>query len=169
MASMEATDPRDRRPALRSLPALIRYALACVLIVGVALFTVASSAPAEAEVLQTAECTVTWSAASDVCQNRKTNGPCSTRLQCQAETLAAAKEHCEKVTGAGGKSGAESCGPCQWATSSASSPCRKACEDQAKACEAECRKLPEDDKSRRQKCWKACNDAYASCIKKCKD
>ena len=47
--------------------------------------------------------------------------------------------------------------------------CRKDCEDKAEACEAECRKLPVDDKAGRQKCWIACNNAYAECIKKCKD
>jgi hypothetical protein len=47
--------------------------------------------------------------------------------------------------------------------------CRKKCEEEAEACEAECRKLPEDDKAARRKCWIACNKAYAECIKKCKD
>jgi hypothetical protein len=50
-----------------------------------------------------------------------------------------------------------------------SNSCRKDCEDKAEACEAGCRKLPEDDKVGRQKCWMACNVAYAACIKKCKD
>jgi len=48
------------------------------------------------------------------------------------------------------------------------SQCRKRCAEQAEACEAECRKLPEDDKDARQKCWESCNNARAACIKKCK-
>ncbi|MFS8065057.1 MAG: hypothetical protein ACMG6S_01670 [Byssovorax sp.] len=59
----------------------------------------------------------------------------------------------------------KSCGQnCQQSNS-----CRKDCEDKAEACEAECRKLPKDDKAGRQKCWVACNNDYAACIKKCKD
>lgn len=170
-----------------SLLASLRYILACAMVPGAALpFVVAFPAPA-AEIAeqqnasvpldpcgpQLAECTVTWSADSDYCEDKKdkrADGKCTSLLQCQAETLAAAKEYCEKACGAGGgKSGVESCGPCRWVTTSATSPCRKACEDKAEACEAECRKLPEDDKIGRRKCWKACNDDYAACIKKCKD
>ncbi len=55
-------------------------------------------------------------------------------------------------------------GSCQQTSS-----CRTDCEDKATACEAECRKLPVDDKAGRQKCWSACNNAFAECVKKCKD
>ena len=65
----------------------------------------------------------------------------------------------------GAYSGYKTCkGSCQQTSS-----CRKDCEDKAEVCEAECRKLPVDDKAGRQKCWIACNMAFAECIKKCKD
>lgn len=46
--------------------------------------------------------------------------------------------------------------------------CYKKCDDEAEACEAECRKIPKDDKDRRQKCWEGCNEANGQCKKKCK-
>lgn len=167
-----------------SRPALVRSVLASTLALGTAMaFSVASPAPAAESANEldfqepavpcskrTAECTVTWEADSQVCKNMHQTGKCTTLHQCQAETLTAAKEDCERIHSAGGgKSGAESCGPCHWVTTAADSACRKACEDKAEACEAECRKLPEDDKIARRKCWKACNDEYAECVKKCKD
>ncbi|WP_437965334.1 hypothetical protein WMF04_37720 [Sorangium sp. So ce260] len=117
---------------------------------------------------QTVECTVTWKADSSACREQGAASSCTTVYQGQHASLEEAEEQCEKINGVGAGSGAQSCGSCGWGTSSASSSCRRKCEERAEACEAECRKLPEDDKVSRRKCWDACNNAYAECIKKCK-
>jgi hypothetical protein len=119
--------------------------------------------PSEPCSSQTAECTVTWKADSDVCKETKANGKCTSLLQCQAETLVAAKEYCEKVSGAGGKSGVESCGPCHWVTSAKGDPvekCKKLCDKINEDCIARC---PKGDKG----CMNDCNQENSKCLKDC--
>jgi hypothetical protein len=116
---------------------------------------------------RTAKCTVTWRAGTSICKAEGKTGSCTARWEGKHATLEEAKKECERQNQIANDPGAVTC-ECQWEAST-SSTCRKDCEDKAEACEAECRKLPEDDKIGRQKCWKACNDAYAECIKKCKD
>lgn len=43
---------------------------------------------------------------------------------------------------------------------------RKACEEQAEKCEADCRKKPKEE---RGACWSKCNNEYGECTKRCKD
>lgn len=110
------------------------------------------------------ECLVTW---KNTCDTQGTNCvPTTTWYRCPCATFEEAKTSCEKAVEVGTL--AVSCGPCR-AVMTTSSACRKACEDKADACEAECRKLPKDDKNGRSKCWAACNNEYAECVKKCKD
>jgi hypothetical protein len=45
--------------------------------------------------------------------------------------------------------------------------CRKQCDDEAEECERQCRKLPKDDKSARQRCWIGCNEDHGRYRKKC--
>ena len=121
--------------------------------------------------VQTAECEVTWSAGSDVCKGKGTSGTCRTFYQGQHRSLDEAKAKCEHIYGVGKNPDVQACGGCVWVSEGADaeeSKCRKRCAEKAEACEAECRKLPEDDKEARWKCWSACNEARAQCIRKCK-
>lgn len=103
-------------------PLVLRHILACAAVAGTALPLVAVSPAPAAEVAgqqesaassepcspQLAQCVVTWSANSDYCKERKdkgADGKCTTLLQCQAETLPAAKAYCEHACGAGGGKG----------------------------------------------------------------
>lgn len=160
------------RRASRLAP--LRYVLASIVVLGTALpFSMASPAPLAAAVerqsamepavpcaSRTAECTVTWKADSDVCKERKTSGSCTTLLQCQVETLDAAKAYCERVSGAGDKSGVESCGPCRWVGDDPVEKCKKRCDKENEDCIARC---PKGDKG----CMNECNQEYGRCLKDC--
>lgn len=109
------------------------------------------------------ECLVTW---KSTCDSQATNCEPNTSIYgCACASNEEAKATCEKVLGVGTEFGPTSCGPCEWTEESR---CRKKCAEKAEACEAECRKLPEDDKDARRKCWEGCNNARAECIRKCK-
>lgn len=112
---------------------------------------------------RTAECTVTWKAGSDVCEGRGTAGSCTTLLQCQVMTLDEAIAYCEKVNGVGTDAGAQSCGPCQWATSATDDPvekCKKRCDEENLDCIANCPKG-------NQSCMDQCNQKNGKCLKDC--
>lgn len=117
---------------------------------------------------QTVTCTVTWKADSSVCQGRGSAGSCTTLYQGQHTSLDEAEVRCEFASGVRTGSGAQSCSSCEWGTGSAGDSCRKICEERAEACEADCRKIPVEDKPSRRRCWERCNNVYAECIRKCK-
>ncbi len=119
--------------------------------------------PADPCSVQTAQCTVTWKADSDVCKNQGTT--CTTLFQCEHATLAEAKEKCEFSYGVRGDSGAQSCGPCQWVQSEKGDPveqCKKLCDKINEDCIARC---PKGDKG----CMNECNQQYGKCLKECEN
>ncbi len=119
--------------------------------------------PAEPCSAQTAECTVTWGAGTDVCKRQGTEGSCTTLYQGEHTTLDEAKARCEFAFGAGKGSGVTSCGPCHWVQSANGDPvekCKKLCDKINERCIARC---PRGDKG----CMRRCNDEYGECLKEC--
>src|SRR3712207_4829887 len=57
---------------------------------------------------QTAECTVTWKAGSDVCNSQGAAGSCTSMYQGKHASLDEAEKECGKIHGVGNGSGAES-------------------------------------------------------------
>ena len=111
--------------------------------------------------LQTAECVVTWKADSDVCKGQGKQGNCTTLYQGKHASLSEAKEQCEKIYGVGNDSATQSCGPCQWETSTSDCKrCKLECDKEHDACHAKCSDSP---------CHAKCNDAYGKCLKECGD
>lgn len=113
--------------------------------------------------LQTAECTVNWRAGSEVCKGKGTAATCTTLYQGHHATLSEAKEQCEKINGVKTDSGAQSCDPCRWTTSTKDDPvekCKKRCDKENEDCIANC---PKGDKD----CMHKCNVAYGECLKDC--
>jgi hypothetical protein len=149
-----------------SLLAFVRYALACILLLGTALpFAVASPAPAAEAACssQTVECTVTWKSGSTVCKGQGTASSCTTLYQGQHATLAEAKEQCERNHGVGTDSGAQSCGSCQVAKS-AKNDCLEQCKDLCYKAWEKCRDdCPRGDKN----CLSECTNTLAGCNREC--
>lgn len=101
--------------------------------------------------------------------NCNAHGPCENKC---LDDFVAAADACAKIQDEGQRKACQYAVYVQymtcWQTCKQLEDWRKKCDDEAEACEAECRKLPEDDKSGRRKCWQRCNNAYADCAKKCK-
>lgn len=109
---------------------------------------------------QTAECTVTWKAGSDICKSWGEAGTCTSRYQGQHATLEEALARCEMIYGVGEGSEAQSCGPCKW-VQGASGPveqCKKLCDRQYEACCKPCTT---------KSCYAACMNIYKECLKDC--
>ena len=47
--------------------------------------------------------------------------------------------------------------------------CREECHKKFEAANAKCRKIPKDQKARRERCWRKANEAHADCLAKCPD
>jgi hypothetical protein len=112
---------------------------------------------------QTVECTVAWTAGSAACNNQGAAGSCTTLYQGEHASLDEAKDRCEKASGVGNGSGAQSCGSCRWATSTNGDPvekCKKGCETINKACINDC---PKGDKN----CMYKCNLELSDCLEDC--
>jgi hypothetical protein len=109
-----------------------------------------------------AECTITWKAGSDVCNEKGTTSSCTTLYQGHHTSLDEAKEQCEKVYGLAAGAGAQSCDSCKWATT-AKDPveeCKKMCDKINLDCIARC---PKGDKG----CMHNCNVQNGKCQKDC--
>jgi hypothetical protein len=114
---------------------------------------------------QTVECTVTWKPGSTVCKQQGTASSCTTLYQGAHATLAEAKERCEKINRVGTDSGAQSCGPCQGATS-AKDDCKERCKKQCDKIHDRCHKdCTENDPT--QACRNQCNQEYSKCLREC--
>lgn len=113
---------------------------------------------------QTAECTLTWKAGSDVCKEQGTTNICTTLYQCQHATLADAQAACDRLYGP--SSGVESCGSCRWG-SSTNNDCYDKCDAIADKDREKCSKMsPGPD---RAKCNQAVEDQRAACYADCKN
>jgi hypothetical protein len=147
-----------------SLLAFVRYALACILLLGTALpFAVASPAPADETAcsLQTVECTVKWKAGSSVCKQQGKTDSCTTLYQGQHVTVTEAKEWCEKGNGVALGSGAESCDQCHLLVKNdCLEQCKELCYKAWEKCRDNC---PRGDKN----CLSECTNTLAGCNREC--
>jgi hypothetical protein len=46
--------------------------------------------------------------------------------------------------------------------------CEDDCEWDKKECDNDCRRIPENERKKRERCWRICEEKYADCLKKCK-
>lgn len=125
----------------------------------------ASTEPSEREPManQIYQCTITWSAGSDVCKSRGATSNCTTKYQGEHASEGEAKERCEHIHGVHLNSGALSCDPC-WTVEANQSPverCKLACDVVNRICIARCR--PKGNKE----CMNRCNQDTADCYRDC--
>jgi hypothetical protein len=117
---------------------------------------------------QVVECTVTWAAGSDVCQQQGETGSCTNMYQGQHGSLTEAKDECERVYGVRAGSGAQSCGDCRWATG-ANNDCKEACKEQCDRAWLKCQnKCPEKDIHCKHRCTEELGRCLKECDKRCK-
>lgn len=114
--------------------------------------------------LQKAECTVTWKADSDVCKGRGTTGTCTSYYQGNHSTLSEAQSECERISGVGNGSGAESCGSCHWVTN-ATNDCYDKCDAIADKEREKCQKM--EPGAGRAKCNQAVEEQRTACYADC--
>jgi Domain of unknown function (DUF4145) len=85
---------------------------------------------------------------SDVCNSGGSAGGCASLYQGKHASLDEAEneKECRMIYGVGSGAGAESCGPCRWATGSSSSDCKEACKEKCDKILELCRdNCPRDD------------------------
>jgi hypothetical protein len=112
---------------------------------------------------QVVECTVTWTAGSEVCKEQGAAGSCTTLYQGQHGSLTEAQDECSRIYGIGAGSGAQSCGECRWATGAAND-CKEACKEQCDRAWEGCReRCPKGN----QTCFQKCMDVYSGCLREC--